>query len=172
MSKARTKEGRQDRVRERDVLRRAATVAGLPLMRRSVRSLVPPRPDVSCRIAGRPTYFEITRMAHAGSANAMGRHLSELRRRDAAQPLAPDTYDDRMALRDALARKATKRYIVGKRPLCLLVWVDGVFHPQGMPPAWADAILREVGPASRWSRILVFDRPRDRIVASWSRDAG
>ena len=154
------------------MFREFAAAASLRLNRKSVRSPRPPRPDISCRLSGVPTYVELTRMAHAGSANVMGGYLTALRKGKQPVPLGADSYDDRAALRSALDRKANKHYDHQGRPVCLLVWTDGVLHPQGMPSSWARAILREYGPGSRWSSIWVFDRPRNRVTARWSRGAG
>jgi hypothetical protein len=152
---------------ERTMFRQFVAAGGLNLQEKSLRSLAPPRPDISCRIDGDSSYFEITRMRHPRSANQMGRHLSEIKRAIPSRPPAPDTYDDRAALRDAIARKSTKAYATGDRRLGLLVWADGVYHPAGMPASWARSILADIGPGSRWSQIWVFDRPGNRVVASW-----
>jgi hypothetical protein len=152
---------------ERTLFRQFAAAAGLAVQAGSLRSLAPPRPDISCRIDGDPTYFEMTRMRHPRSANKMGRHLSEITKGIPSPPPAPDTYDDRAALRDAIARKSAKAYATGDRRLGLLVWADGVCHPAGMPASWARSILADTGPRSRWSEIWVFDRPGNRVVASW-----
>jgi len=149
------------------VFRQFAAAAGLHLTPRSVRSLAPPKPDLSCRIDGDPIYFEITRMSHARSADAMGRHLSALSKGIASRPPAADTYDDRAALRDAISRKEMRTYATDGCRLGLLVWVDGVYHPSGMPAAWARTILAEMGPAGRWTEIWVFDRSLNRVLGLW-----
>jgi hypothetical protein len=156
------------RLRERNVLRAAAIAGRVELNLRSLRSLSPPKPDVSCRINGTPVYVELTQMAHARSANQMAAHVAALNRGSDPAPLI-DTYDDRAALRDALRRKAGKHYDSAGRPLYLLVWIDGFFHPGGMPSPWARRILRAQGPESRWSTIWVYDATRKRLVAQWQR---
>lgn len=67
---------------ERSVFRRFAAVSGLNLNLKSIRTVKSPRPDISSRIDQAPYYFEVTRMAHRRSANAMGRHLSQLARKE------------------------------------------------------------------------------------------
>ena len=152
---------------ERRAFRRFADVAGLNLKMRSLRSPEEPKPDISCRVDGVPVFFELTRMRHLGSANAMGRHVSELGRGLQSAPPGVDTYDDRAALKDALDRKAKKHYDTGIRPICLLIRIDGVFHPSGMPASWARPILAAVGPHSRWREIWLFDEARNTVIACW-----
>ena len=155
---------------ERDIFRRFSAAARLRVHPRSVRSCTPPRPDISCRIAGVPQYFELTRIAHRGSANAMGHYLSQLTRTGSAAPLGADCYDDRVALREAVARKARKNHQTGRRPSSLLIYIDGVFHPPRMPPEWARTILEAEGPTRRWSGIWLYDAACDRIIASWQQE--
>jgi hypothetical protein len=100
---------------------------------------------ISCRVAQTPHYFELTRMADRGSANVMGHHLSELSRKGTAPALAADCFDHRGRLREAIERKARKKYETDGRPIGLLVFIDSVFHPPHMPPEWAQGILEEKG---------------------------
>jgi hypothetical protein len=109
-------------------------------------------------------------MAHQGSANAMGRHLSQLARNGTAPNLAPDSYDDRAALREAIERKAAGRYETDGRPLGLLIYIDGLFHPPHMPMRWARAVFEEKGPTARWTGIWLYDAVYNTVVASWSRN--
>jgi hypothetical protein len=147
---------------ERAILAEFASQAGLALARQSVRSLRPPRPDLSCRLAGVPIYVEVTRLSQQG----LNSSLAKAYKTGVSEVLV---YDDRAALRQTLARKAERTYAVGTRQLALLVWIDGIYHPEGMQPSWASTILREVGPASRWVHIWVYDQPRQRVVATWTR---
>jgi hypothetical protein len=155
---------------ERAIFRRFAGASGLSINLKSVRSRKPPRPDISCRLRETPFYFEITRMAHQGSANAMGHHLSELARKGTAPALAPEPYDDRAALREAIERKAAGKYQTDGRPIGLLVFIDGVFHPPHMPAPWARAVFEEKGPMERWNGIWLYDAVYDTVVASWPRN--
>ncbi len=155
---------------ERAVFLQFAAKSGLNIEARSIRSRKSPRPDISCRVAQVPHYFEVTRMAHQGSANVIGYHLSELRRKRTASPLAPDFYDDRAALRQAIERKAASKYETDGRPIGLLIFIDGVFHPPKMPTPWARAILEEKGPTERWNGIWLYDAVNEKVVASWSRN--
>ena len=148
---------------ERAILAELASRADLAIPRQTVRSLHPPRPDLSCRLAGVPIYVEVTRLSQQG----LNSSLAKAYRTGVSEVLV---YDDRAALRQTLSRKAERTYAVGARPLALLVWIDGIYHPEGMPPSWASTILQEVGPASRWVHIWVYDQPRQRVVATWARD--
>ena len=78
---------------ERAIFRKFAAKSGLFIEPKSIRSRKPPRPDISCRVAQIPHYFEVTRMAHKGSANVIGHYLSEVSGQGATPALAPDTYD-------------------------------------------------------------------------------
>jgi hypothetical protein len=120
-------------------------------------------------MAGVPHYFELTRMVHRGSANLMGHHLSQLDRLGSAPPLPADTYDDRMALREAIERKADKTHHAGGRPFVLVIYIDGVLHPPGMPAAWAQSIFASEGPQRHWSELWLYDAVRNVVVAHWSR---
>ena len=154
---------------ERAVFRHFAALSGLNINPRSIRSGRPPRPDISCRVGQTPHYFEVTRMVHEGSANAMGHHLSKIARIGTAPALAADSYDDRAALGEAIERKARANYDIDGRPIGLLIFIDGIFHPPYMPPEWARAVLEERGPKERWTGIWLYDAVDDRVVASWCR---
>jgi hypothetical protein len=156
-------------VNERQVFRRFAAVSGLEVKSRSIRSVKPPYPDISCRVAGVPQYFELTRMVHPGSATVMGRHLSQLSKTGSAPIVKADCYDDRAALRDTIARKAGKTHETRGRPVSLLIYSDGVLHPSKMPAMWAAPILEEEGLRRQWLGIWLYDSAYDRIVASWLR---
>lgn len=134
----------------------------------SVKSLNPPYPDVSCVIGGVRRFFELTRMVHRGSANVIGNHLAELDKVGVSSPMPCDSYDDRSALRAAIQRKAHKVHETDGGPLALVVFIDGLFHPAGMPAEWARAILEEEGPAGRWTEIWVYDDHRGVIVSHWT----
>lgn len=156
---------------ERKVFRRFALAAGLELAPRSVRSRTSPYPDISCRISGVRRYFELTRMAHRSFANAVGHNLRETKRTGVPPPPQADIYDDRLALRETIARKAAKRYDDACSPLDLLIHIDGLFHPPRMRPDWAQAILREEGNrASRWDRLWLYDAFYDKVIARWARE--
>ena len=71
------------------------------------------------------------------------------------------------ALREAIKRKAKTKYETDGRPIGLLVFIDGVFHPPRMPACWAQAILEKEGPKERWVSIWLYDAVYDRIIASW-----
>src|SRR5262245_45571448 len=118
---------------EREVFRRFALTAGLAVNVRSIRSTASPRPDLSCRVAGVPHYFELTRMVRPGSADLMGRHLAQLERYGSATALGADSYDDRIALRETIERKAAKSHQTDGRPFVLVIYIDGVYHPPRMP---------------------------------------
>jgi hypothetical protein len=152
---------------ERAIFRRFAAKSGLDVKPKSIRSRKVPRPDISCRVGEKPLYFEITRMVHRGSANRVGRHLSELAQKGTATALTPDIYDDRAALRETIERKADKRYETEGRPIALLVFIDGVFHPPRMPVSWAKAVLEKEGPKGRWNSIWLYDVIYDKVIASW-----
>src|SRR5687767_1689314 len=95
---------------ERDIFRSFVKAAGLSIDLRSVRSPKEPLPDISCRLNGVPSYFELTRMAHRKTASARGYHLNQLARTGAAPPLPADIYNDRTALRETIGRKTSKKY--------------------------------------------------------------
>jgi hypothetical protein len=80
--------GRDKSEHEREVFQRFALAAELTVS--SIQSCAPPRPDISCSVAGVPHYFELTRMVHSGSSNLMGNHLSQLDRLGSAPALAAD----------------------------------------------------------------------------------
>jgi hypothetical protein len=155
---------------ERRIFRHFVRAAELSINPRSVRSLRPPRPDISCRLNGSPHYFELTRMVHHDSANAMGHHLSQLTRTGSAPPLGADIYSDRGALRETIERKASKKYQTSGRPVALLIYIDGVFHPPKMPSSWAQTILGEEGPKRHWAGIWLYDAVYNRIIANWLRE--
>jgi hypothetical protein len=152
---------------ERRVFCRFMKAAGLSINPRSIRSPQEPRPDISCRLDGQPYYFEVTRMTHRNIANARGHHLDQLAHTGSAPPLGADIYNDRTALKQTIERKARKKYKTSGRPLALLIYLDGVFHPPKMPPSWARTILEEEGPNRNWVGIWLYDAVYDRIVASW-----
>jgi hypothetical protein len=152
---------------EREVFQRFALAAELAVS--SIESSAPPHPDISCRVAGVPHYFELTRMVHPGSADLMGDHLSQLERLGSAPPLPVDSYDDRMALRVTIERKANKTHQTGGWPFVLVIYIDGVYHPAGMPAAWAKSIFASEGPKRHWSEIWLYDAVRNIVVAHWSR---
>jgi hypothetical protein len=108
-------------------------------------------------------------MVHPASANVMGHHLARLSRFGSATPLGLDSYDDRAALRETIERKAKKNPEKSRRPVGLLIYIDGVFHPAGMPSVWARTILSSYGPQQRWTEIWLYDAARDLIVAQWSK---
>lgn len=153
---------------ERSIFRRFVRAADLEINPRSARSLKPPRPDISCRLNGIPYYFELTRMVHRAFANSMGHHLSQLTRSGSAAPVA-DIYDDRAALKETIQRKDRKTYQSSGRPVALLIYIDGVFHPPKMRSAWARPILGDEGPKRHWAGIWLYDVAYDRIIASWLR---
>lgn len=153
---------------ERSIFRRFLRAADLQANPRSVRSPKPPRPDISCRLDGIPYYFELTRMVYRASANSMGHHLSKLTRSESAAPVA-DIYDDRAALKETLQRKDRKTYQSSGRPVALLIYIDGVFHPPKMPSAWAGTILRDEGAKGPWAGIWLYDVAYDRVIANWLR---
>ena len=156
---------------ERKVFRRFAKTAGLELVPSSVRSRTSPCPDISCRINGVRRYFELTRMAHRSFANAVGRGLRQAKRTGVPPPPQADIYDDRLALRETFARKATKRYDDACSPLDLLIYIDGLFHPPRLRPEWAQAILQKEGNrASRWDRLWLYDAVYDKVIARWARE--
>jgi hypothetical protein len=155
---------------ERTIFRQFAARSDLNIEPKSIRSRRAPRPDISCRVAQIPHYFELTRMAHQGSANLMGKHLSEHRHKETVPVVAPDIFNHRLALREAIERKAATRYETDDRPVGLLIYIDGVVHPPKMPESWAQAILKEKGPNERWSGIWLYDAVYDKVVASWSRN--
>jgi hypothetical protein len=109
-------------------------------------------------------------MVHRGFANSMGHHLSQLSRTGSAPPLVADIYDDRGALRGTIERKASKKYQTSGRPVALLIYVDGVYHPPKMPSSWAQSILANEGPKGHWAGIWLYDGVYDRVIASWLRD--
>jgi hypothetical protein len=102
---------------ERKIFRCFAKAAGLEVAPRSVRSCKSPYPDIFCCVDGVRRYFELTRMAHPSFANAVGHSLSQTRRTGIPPPPKADIYDDRLALRETIARKATKRYYDASPPL-------------------------------------------------------
>jgi hypothetical protein len=155
---------------ERDIFRRFVRAAGLHVEPRSVRSSKPPNPDISCRLDDIPYYFELTRMVHPGSAELMGRHLSQLGRTGSAPSLGFDTYDDRAALRETIERKASKTYQTHGRPVMLLIYIDGALHPPRMLPALASTILEEQGPKRHWAGIWLYDDAVMDVIARWVRE--
>ena len=142
---------------DRKIFRRFAKTAGLGVAPRSIRS---------CR----PPYVELTRMTHPSFANAVGLGVSQAKRTGVTPPPRADIYDDRLALRDTLARKATKFYHRVCSPLDLLIHIDGIFHPPRMRPEWAQAIFQQEGGASRWDSLWLYDSVYDRVVARWTRE--
>jgi len=108
-------------------------------------------------------------MVHPGSANRIGRSLAEATRKGGSFHLGPDSNDDRHALRETINRKAEKSYQSDGCHLGLLIYLDGVFHPTGMPQEWAERILGELGPPSRWDSIWLYDAATDRVIARWQR---
>lgn len=99
----------------------------------------------------------------------MGHHLSQLTRTGSAAPLA-DIYDDRAALKETIERKARKTHQRLGRPVALLIYIDGVFHPPKMPSSWARTILGNEGPQRNWAGIWLYDAAYDRIIANWLRE--
>ena len=161
----------QKAAEERNIFRRFAQAAGLEVAPRSVRSCRSPYPDISCRVGGVRRYFELTRMTHPSFANTVGHRLSQTRRTGVPLPPQADIYDDRLALRETIARKAAKRYHHASSPLDLLIHIDGLFHPPRMRGEWAQAILlEEGGGASRWDRLWLYDAVYDKVVARWVRE--
>ena len=150
---------------ERDVFQRFALAAQLAVS--NIESCAPPHPDISCCVAGVPHYFELTRMVHPGFADLMGDHLSQLDRLGSAPPLPMEPYDDRMALRLTIERKANKTHQTDGRPFVLVIYIDGVYHPPGMPAGWAQSIVASEGPKRHWSEIWLYDSVRNIIVAHW-----
>jgi hypothetical protein len=155
---------------EREVFGKFAKAACLFVAPGSVRSVKPPRPDISCRLDGVTYYFELTRMLHAGTAARIGRHLRELSTTGRAAPLGLDSYDDRAALREAVKRKDRPKHQTGGGPVALLIYIDGVFHPPGMLSEWAQTILNCEGPKTHWAGIWLYDVVRGQIVAKWLRE--
>lgn len=109
-------------------------------------------------------------MTRPGFANAIGHHLSQMRRSGNTPPPEADIYDDRLALRETIRRKAEKRYDSACTPLDLLIYIDGVFHPPGMRPEWARTILQEVVTKQRWAGLWLYDTVYDKVIATWARD--
>ena len=142
---------------ERGVFHHFVKAAALSINAHSIRSPREPYPDISCRLNGQPYYFELTRMTHHDIANARGHYLSQLAHTGSAPPLRADIYDDRTALRQTIKRKAIKKYKTLGRPLALLIYLDGVFHPPKMPPSWARTILEDEGPSRHWVGIWLYD---------------
>jgi hypothetical protein len=156
---------------ERKVFRRFAKAAGLELVSRSVRSCTPPYPDISCRISGVRRYFELTRMVHRSFSEAVGHSVGQTKRTGVPPPPQADIYDDRLALRESIARKAAKPYDEESSPLDLLIHIDGFFHPPRMRREWAQAILQEEGTGgSRWDRLWLYDEVSDEVIARWARE--
>jgi hypothetical protein len=153
---------------ERRIFRRFAKACGLEVAPHSVRSCKSSYPDISCRIKGVRRYFELTRMVHRSFVNAVGHSLGQTKGTGVPPPPEAAIYDDRLALKETIARKATKHYDHACSPLDLLIYTDGVLHPPRMRPEWAQAILREEGEtASLWDRLWLYDSVYDRVLARW-----
>jgi hypothetical protein len=100
----------------------------------------------------------------------MGHHLSQLSRARSAPPLEADIYDDRAALRQTIERKASKKYQTSGRPVVLLIYIDGIYHPPKMPSVWAQSTLAVEGPKWHWAGIWLYDAVYDRVIANWPQE--
>jgi hypothetical protein len=115
---------------ERNVFRLFAKASGLSINPRSIRSRREPHPDISFRLNGIPYYFELTRMAHRKLANARRHFLDPVKGYGSAPPPEAYLYNDRTTLKQAIERKAAKRYETSGRPVALLIYIDGLSHPR------------------------------------------
>jgi hypothetical protein len=144
---------------EREVFLEFAAVVGLDVDPESARAEAPPRPDISCLVAGTRHYFELTRAANQEIANEVGHLLAKARRTGETGVGRAQAYNDEVSLRDAVARKAASNHETDGAPLDLIVYYDGVFHP--VPSfEWVEATFRELQAEyrERWNAIWLYDR--------------
>jgi hypothetical protein len=144
---------------ERELFREFATAARLGVDPDSIRSEDPPLPDISCRIAGKVRYFELTRAANQDIADEVGRLWVQGRRTGETGAGRAHVYGDPQTLRGAVERKAAATHETRGVPLDLLVYYDPAFHPSP-EPEWVESTFRELQAKyrDRWNAMWLYDR--------------
>ena len=150
---------------EREVFFAFAADAGLDLDEQSVRSAEPPEPDIFCCIGEEARYFELTRVSDQRLANAVGGTLAAVRR--GAESAASDvvSFSDKEAVKSAIKKKAEKEHKTGSVRFDLLLYCDGLFHPQVNVDFVRD-VLRQLEEkyGERWHSVWLYDVVEKRIV--------
>jgi hypothetical protein len=150
---------------EREVFLEFAHAAGLDVDRDSVQSEEPPRPDISCLVAGERRYFELTRAANQEIADEVGHLLTKARRTGETGAGEAHVYNDELTLRATVARKAASSHETGGAPLDLIVYYDGVFHP-ALSFESVESTFRELQAEyrGRWNAIWLYDRRTKQVL--------
>ena len=110
---------------ELEVFRAFAIVAGLSIDSGSERNAKPPEPDIFCRIAGVPYYFELGEVADTSVAYSLAKALEN------DEPTG-GAFSQMQPFRDILTSKARKKYESNGSSIDLLL------HYQKQTPPWKE----------------------------------
>ena len=148
-------------LRERQIFLDFAAVAGLQIEPGTVRTLKPPKPDISCRIANQLHYFELCEITDRGVARRLAKALREMK-------ITGGFFSQTEPLVQTFVGKAGKNYNVHGQPLELLAYYDKQLPP---PNDCESFIERNVGLISEgmgirgpWTRLWVYNANNKRVL--------
>jgi len=154
---------------ERTVFEEFARIAELNPEAGSVANESPPKPDVSCRIAGQRYLFELVRLVDSDLPASVAKSLRRLKRGD-KRPVG-GAFSLSQPLVDRVREKTANNYDLDGSPVDLLLYYDNALPAFELPPPgefreWAEAYMvpeieRNSGP---FSRFWVFDRNEGRLL--------
>lgn len=139
-----------------------AAAARLNIEKSTVRSELPPKPDIWCEIDGAPRFFELTRVADSAIANDIGFKCTS--KGVGSRPKVV-SYSDREVVQDAVIAKVHKSYETLDTDFDLLLYCDGLFHPR-VEVSFIREAMRELESMHRhrWGRIWLYDAVADRVL--------
>lgn len=150
-----------DDIWERKVFAEFADVAGLNVDRGSLKSGVPPQPDIRFSVGGVERWAELVEITDQDLAR---NHIKSLKTGE----ITGGFFSQRVPLERSIKSKSTKTYATNGAPLDLLAYYDKQFPaigvepdliPQAMGQTAADMIASGV-----WSHVWVYDRWKRRIL--------
>ena len=154
---------------EREVFGEFAAAAGLELQEESTASENPPRPDISCRLAGETYFFELARLVDSVLPQRVMESIRLLRA--GKDGLLGGTASFHKPLIERVREKTGKQYVTDGARVDLLLYYDRAFPAFESPPPgafveWANAymlpeIQKNAGP---FSRFWVFDRHSQEVL--------
>ena len=138
-----------------------AQVSGLSIDHESIKSAVPPEPDIVFTIRGETHYAELVEITDRDLAERWSRSMK-------TNKIVGGFYSQDRPLTTALESKVRKSYATNGAPLLLLAYYDKQFPADSVDP---DLIPRTVGDiAARmvssgvWQRIWVYDSWKTRVL--------
>lgn len=146
--------------RERQIFIEFANAAQLNLDPDSVKSERPPKPDISCRIAGELHYFELAEVTDEGLARRLSIALKEMR-------ITGGALSQRRPLVKAFTDKALKQYLADDGVLELLAYYDKQYPYTPDPtliPREIGSIANSMVSSGSWARVWVYNDWKKEIL--------